>query len=195
MMTIAYQIGSGLYLNLTNRCTNNCEFCVRRDKSGLEGHELWLDREPDFTEVIKAIGDPTKYAEVVFVGFGEPLTRIELVKQVAQWLKDQQMPVRINTNGQANLIHGRNVLPELEGLVDTISISLNATSAEEYDRLCHSVYGEEAYTALLDFTKEAKKYIPNVILSIVDYGGVDITRAKDIASELGVKLRVREYIE
>ncbi len=195
MMTIAYQIGSGLYLNLTNRCTNNCEFCVRRDKSGLEGHELWLDREPDFTEVIKAIGDPTKYAEVVFVGFGEPLTRIELVKQVAQWLKDQQMPVRINTNGQANLIHSRNVLPELEGLVDTISISLNATSAEEYDRLCHSVYGEEAYTALLDFTKEAKKYIPNVILSIVDYGGVDITRAKDIASELGVKLRVREYIE
>lgn len=194
-MTIAYQIGEKLYLNLTNRCSNNCEFCIRTGSQGMEGHNLWLEREPEFDEVIEAIGDPTPFEEVVFVGFGEPLERVELVKQVAKWLKEQNMLVRINTNGQANLIHGRNVVPELEGLVDVISISLNATSAKEYDQLCHSVYGEKAYDAMLSFAKECNKYIPRVILSIVDYGGVDIAKARKIADEVGVELRVREYIE
>lgn len=195
MMTIAYQIGDNLYLNLTNRCSNDCEFCVRRDKSGLEGHELWLEREPEYAEIIEAIGDPTRYNEVVFVGFGEPLSRIDMVKQVAKWLKEQGVFIRINTNGQANLINGFDVLPELAGLVDAISISLNATSAEEYDKLCHSVYGEEAYGALLEFTREAKNYIPKVTLSIVNYGGVVLEKAQKIADQIGVDLRVREYIE
>ncbi|AZR74432.1 radical SAM protein [Anoxybacter fermentans] len=194
-MTIAYQIGNKLYLNVTNRCTNDCDFCIRRGKTGIEGHNLWLEKEPQYEEVIKAIGDPTPYEEIVFVGFGEPLYRIDLVKEVARWIKAHGVPVRVDTNGQANLIHGRNVVPELKGLLDTISISLNATSAKEYDRLCHSVYGEDAYDAMLNFAKEAKKYIPRVILSVVDYGGVDLEKARKIAEEMGVEFRVREYIE
>ncbi|MCK4261343.1 MAG: TatD family nuclease-associated radical SAM protein [Halanaerobiales bacterium] len=194
-MTIAYQIESKLYLNLTNRCSNDCEFCVRRDKEGLEGYKLWLEKEPEYAEVIQAIGDPHKYEEVVFVGFGEPLYRIELVKEVARWLKGKNVMVRVDTNGQGNLIHGRNVVPELEGLVDVISISLNADTAEGYDRLCHSIYGKEAYDAMLDFAREAKKYIPQVILSVVDYGGINIDKAKKIVDEIGVELRVREYIK
>lgn len=194
-MTIAYSMGNKLYLNLTNRCSNDCEFCVRRGSEGIGGHKLWLDEEPEYDDVIKAIGDPTKYEEVVFVGFGEPLYRLELVKEVAQWLKGQGMRVRIDTNGQANLIHDRNVAPELAGLVDTISISLNATTAEEYDRLCHSIYGVEAYDAMLAFAQEAKKYVPRVILSIVDYGNVDVQKAREITDSIGVELRVREFIQ
>lgn len=194
-MTIAYRLGNRLYLNLTNRCTNDCKFCLRRGKSGVAGYQLWLEREPDFAEVIQAMGDLKDYTEVVFVGFGEPLIRIELVKQIASWIKDYGKPVRVDTNGQANLIHRRNILPELEGLIDVISISLNATSAEEYDQLCQSVYGEAAYPALLNFAKEAKKYIPRVILSIVDDGQIDIKKAQQITDDLGVELRVRDYIE
>lgn len=194
-MTIAYQLGNRLYLNLTNRCTNDCKFCLRRGKSGVAGHQLWLDQEPSLTDVIQVMGDLDEYEEVVFVGFGEPLIRIELVKQIANWVKDRGKPVRVDTNGQANLIHGRNIVPELQGLVDTISISLNATSAEKYDQLCQSIYGETAYQAILDFTKEAKKYIPRVILSIVDYEDIDIEKAREITDDLGVELRVRDYIE
>ena len=195
-MTIAYQMGNKLYLNLTNRCTNRCNFCVRNDNTGLAGHNLWLDREPEYNEVLQAIGDNLdSYEEVVFVGFGEPLTRIELVKKVANWLKEQGARVRVDTNGQANLIHKRNVVPELSGLVDVVSISLNATSADEYDQLCHSIYGEEGYYAMLEFAKEAKKYIPRVILSVVDYGGVDVDKARKIAEKLGTEYRVRTYIK
>lgn len=194
-MTIAYSMGNKLYLNLTNRCSNDCEFCVRRGSEGIGGHQLWLDREPEYDDVIKAIGDPKPYEEVVFVGFGEPLYRLELVKEVAGWLKERGVKIRIDTNGQANLIHDRNVAPELAGLADTVSISLNATTAEEYDRLCHSIYGKEAYDAMLEFAKEAKKYVPRVILSIVDYGGVDIEKAREITDQIGAELRVREFIQ
>ncbi len=194
-MTITYQIENKLYLNLTNRCSNDCEFCIRRGREGLEGHQLWLEKEPEYDEVIQAIGDPTQYEEIVFVGFGEPLYRIELVKKVARWLKEKNVIVRVDTNGHANLIHDRNVVPELEGLVDIISISLNADNAEEYDRLCHSIYGKEAFDAMLNFAKEAKKYIPRVILSLVDYGGVNVENAQKIADKVGVELRVREYIK
>jgi TatD family-associated radical SAM protein len=194
-MTIAYSMGNKLYLNLTNRCSNDCEFCVRRGSEGLGGHKLWLEQEPEFDEVIQAIGDPTKYEEVVFVGFGEPLYRLELVKQVAAWLKERGMRVRVDTNGHANLIHGRNVAPELAGLVDTVSISLNATTAEEYDRLCHSIYGVEAYAGMLEFAKEVKQYVSRVILSIVDYGEVDVQKAREITDSIGVELRVREFIK
>ena len=37
-------------------------------------------------------------------------------------------PVRINTNGHANLFLGRDVTPELAGRIDTISISLNGST-------------------------------------------------------------------
>lgn len=193
-MTVAYHMDNKLYLNLTNRCTNDCEFCIRRGSTGIGGHNLWLDHEPDFAEVIAAIGDPTRYEEVVFVGYGEPLTRLDLVKEIAQWLKKQNMRVRVDTNGQANLIHGRNIIPELEGLVDTVSISLNATTAEKYDDLCHSIYGLKAYEAVLEFAAEAKKYIPRVIMSIVNYGEVEVEKARQITDKLGVELRVREFI-
>jgi len=195
MAEIAYELGNSLYINLTNRCTNACEFCIRKTEKGV-GYDLWLDREPDTREIIAALKekDPLKYEEVVFCGYGEPLLRIKEVVEVARWLKEIGVKkVRINTNGLANRYHGRNILPELKGLVDVISISLNAQDAETYQRVSRSRYGQEAYAEVLKFIEESKKYIPEVVVTVVRWEGVDVIDAKKVAERLGVKLRVREF--
>ncbi|MDY0190346.1 MAG: TatD family nuclease-associated radical SAM protein [Desulfuromonas sp.] len=190
---IAYRIRNSLYLNITNRCTNSCIFCAKFRDFNVKGHHLKLDHEPDFAEVIAAIGDPTKYDEVVFCGYGEPLLRLQLVKQVAQWLKQHQAKVRINTDGQANLVHQRNIIPELKGLVDTISISLNAPDAEHYQQICRSTFGADGYASVRQFIKLAADTIPEVIASAVTVPGIDIAACASICHELGVKFRSRIY--
>jgi TatD DNase family protein len=162
----------------------------------VKGHELQLDHDPSVEEVKRAIGDPTRYAEIVFCGYGEPLLRLDLIKEISRWLKDRGVKVRINSDGQANLVHGRNILPELEGLVDAISISLNAPSQEDYQRLCQSKYGaEKSYQAVKDFIAQAGQYIPEVIATAVTYPGIDIVACEKVAAELGVPFRAREYNE
>ena len=190
---IAYTIRNSLYLNITNRCTNSCTFCAKFKDFTVKGHQLCLEREPDFDEVIDAIGDPAAFDEVVFCGYGEPLLRLELVKQIASWLKKEGKQVRINSDGQANLVHGRNILPELAGLVDAISISLNAPDAATYQHHCQSEFGEAGYAAILDFLKEAKKQIPSVTATAVTLPGLDIEACRAIAEEIGVYFRAREY--
>ncbi len=192
---IAYQIRNSLYLNITNRCTNSCIFCAKFDDFVVKGHELKLASEPTLEEIKQAIGEPKKYSEVVFCGYGEPLLRLDLVKDLAGWLQQQGVKVRINTDGQANLAHKRNILPELQGLVDAISVSLNAATAEEYQRLCQSSFGEQSYQAVKEFIRQARQYIPEVIASAVTYPGVDIAGCRQTADELGVQFRVREYQE
>ena len=193
---LAYPIRDSLYLNITNRCTNQCAFCAKFRSYTVKGHYLELSHEPDFNEVIAAIGDPSRYKEVVFCGYGEPLIRLDLVKEVAKWLKSKGLKVRINTDGLANLVHGRNILPELKGLVDSISVSLNAESAERYVKICRPPQGEAAYDAVKAFIKEAKNYIPDIQASIVALPGVPVERCREIAEkELGVKFRAREYNE
>lgn len=190
---ITYQIRDSLYLNITNRCTNRCVFCAKFDDFVVKGHELKLDHEPDMAELKQAIGDPSRYTEVVFCGYGEPLLRLDLVKELSGWLKKQGVRVRINSDGQANLVHGRNVLPELAGKVDAISVSLNASNAAEYSRLCPSPYGEAGYRAVVDFLRNAPRYIPEVVATAVTYPGVDMAACEAVARELGVTFRAREY--
>lgn len=193
-MTITYEYKNHLYLNITNRCQNRCVFCIREGAKGIGGYDLWLEEEPSAEEVIEAIGDAGTYDEIVFCGFGEPLTRIEVVKEVCRRLKDTYaVPIRINTNGLANLVHGRNILPELAGLVDIISISLNAASSEEYQRISRPKIGEDSYQEVLNFITEAKEHIPRVITSVVDYPGVDVEGARRKSEELGVEFRIRSY--
>jgi TatD DNase family protein len=193
---IAYRIRNSLYLNITNRCTNACIFCARFTNFMVKGHRLKLDHEPSTEEVKKAIGDPTAYDEVVFCGYGEPLIRLDLVKEIARWLRGKGVKVRINTNGQANLIHGRNILPELAGLVNVLSISLNAPNAETYQRLCRSRFGEKGYEGAKEFLREAKKHIPSVTATAVAIPGIDMEACRKVAEEeLGVKFRKREYNE
>lgn len=190
---IAYQIGPRLYLNITNKCTNNCYFCVRNLAPGVAGYDLRLDEAPSLEEIIFAIGDPKEYSEIVFCGYGEPLIRLDTVKAVAKWIKDQGGAVRVDTNGLANLYHGRNILPELAGLVDAISISLNAENGEKYCRICRPAFGEESFPALLDFIEQAKRYIPRVRVSVVDVSEIDIEACRELARHLGAEFKVRHY--
>jgi TatD DNase family protein len=192
---IAYAIRNSLYLNITNRCTNHCTFCAKFDDFTVKGHQLCLEREPTTEEVITAIGAPDSFDEVVFCGYGEPLIRLDLVKEVARWLKQKGKTVRINTDGQANLLHGRNILPELNGLVDSISVSLNAPDAASYQEICQSEFGEQGYQAILDFLQDAKQHIPSVTATAVTLPGLDIDSCRKIADQIGVEFRERIYNE
>lgn len=193
---IVYPIRNSLYLNITNRCSNRCTFCAKNVSYIVKGHDLELAREPSAEELIQAVGDPKKYEEIVFCGFGEPLLRLDTVKAVAAELKKKGARVRIDTDGQANLIYNRNILPELGGLVDAISVSLNAENAAKYHRLCRSPFGEAGFQGILDFIREAKKVIPEVVATIVEMPGVDVEACRRLAEdELGVKFKRRAYDE
>ena len=205
-MTITYEYEDALYVNLTNRCNCNCEFCLRHGKaqgSIYTEDSLWLEHEPSRQEAMDSFlsRDVCSYREIVFCGYGEPTYRLDdilwLVDQLKARFGDKLPPVRINTNVHANLILGRDVCPELKGRIDTVSISLNAITAQEYVALCHPVQGEAAYQAMLDFARESKQYVPHVILTIVDKDKTpeEIQTCKDIARDLGVKLRIRSFID
>ncbi len=187
---IAYKIRNSLYLNITNRCSNACTFCVRFHTDFVKGYNLRLSREPDLVELKEAIGNPKDYDEIVFCGYGEPLLRLDLVKALARWIKDRGGRVRINTNGQGNLIHGRNILPELKGLVDRFSISLNAPDEETYNKICQP-FQEGAFQAVVEFIREAVRTVPEVTVTVVEMEGLDIEACKKLASELGARFKVR----
>lgn len=191
---IAYPIRNSLYLNITNRCTNYCTFCAKFKSYTVKGHYLRLSEEPDFEDVLKAVGDdPLKYDEIVFCGFGEPLIRLDLVRKAGMHFKRMGCRIRIDTDGLANLVHGRNVLPELM-FVDVISVSMNAPDSETYQKLVKTPFGDSAYPAVLYFLREAKKYIPKVVASVVAVPGLDIEACRKVAEDdIGVAFRVREY--
>lgn len=199
-MTITYEVGTALYVNITNRCSNRCDFCIRNNGDGAYGSDsLWLQKEPTCEEILDSITsrDLSAYTEIVFCGYGEPTERLEDMLFVAEQLKTIfQLPIRVNTNGQSSLLYGKDTAPMYEGLIDTVSISLNAPNAEEYDRVCHSKFGIAAYEGLLDFAARVKHYVPNVMLTVVDIAltPCEIEQCKQIAERVGVPLRVRKYI-
>ncbi|MEW6713957.1 MAG: YchF/TatD family DNA exonuclease [Nitrospirota bacterium] len=189
---IAYRIRDSLYLNITSRCTNSCGFCVRFNTSYVKGHNLKLDNEPSAEELVKAIGEPDRYKEIVFCGLGEPMLRLDVVKEISAWVKQKGGKVRINTNGHGNLIHKRNIIPELSGIVDSLSISLDAEDAVKYEQVCKPAF-TDAFNGIISFIKEAKKIIPEVTVTVVAIPEIDIDKCRAIAEELGVELRVREF--
>ncbi len=190
---IAYPIRNSLYLNITNRCSAACSFCVRYQTDFVKGHNLRLAEEPSADALIKEIGDPARYAEVVFCGYGEPTLRLDVVKAVATEVKRRGGRVRIDTNGHANLINKRNVLPELAGLVDAVSVSLNAQNAELYNKISQPQFGIATYDAVQEFIREAVQYIPDVTATVVALPEVDLEACRKLADGLGAKFRVREY--
>jgi TatD DNase family protein len=189
---IAYKIRDSLYLNITNRCTNKCGFCVRFRTNYVKGYNLRLETEPTTTQIIEAIKDPKAFKEVVFCGIGEPLLRLDVVKDVSRWVKRQGGKVRINTNGHGNLIHGRNILPELKGIVDSISVSLDAENERKYNKICKPLI-KGAFNGVISFIKEAKRYIPEVKITVVKIPQIDIKKCHAIAKDLGVELRIRKF--
>lgn len=195
MNTYTYQIDENLYINLTNKCTNECSFCVRNEKSSYFGHKLWLEKEPTAQDVIAQIPDVKKYKEIVFCGFGEPTIKLFELLKIAEYVKANGGTTRLNTNGHGNLIHKRDISIDLAGKIDKINVSLNESSAKEYEKLCKPAF-KNAFTALQDFAKACKNQNIDVWFSVVDCIGEEkIAKCKEIAKNCGVTLRVREFIK
>jgi TatD family-associated radical SAM protein len=200
-MTITYQVKDAVYVNLTNRCPCNCTFCLRQNGSGVFGSgPLWLEREPTLDEVTASLDgwDYTRFREVVFCGYGEPTERLDILLAAAEHLKrrDPTLRVRVNTNGLSDLINGKPTAPLFAGKVDCLSISLNTDDAAEYLDLCRPKFGATAYPALLAFTKEAAAAVPEVVMTVVDEPVTSKQkqeRCRQIAANLGARLRVRPY--
>jgi TatD family-associated radical SAM protein len=191
-----------LYVNLTNRCPCSCKFCIRTNGEGAYGSDpLWLEREPTRQEVIDAIesANPLSYSEIVFCGYGEPTERLDDLVEVAQYLKSKHpsLPIRLNTNGLSDLIAGEPTAHRFYGVIDSISISLNASTSEAYCEMCRPRFGLKSYEAMLSFTSQVRKFVPDVVMSIVatsDTPDTEILACRDICDRLGVQLRVRQYI-
>ena len=198
--TLAYLLDGKIYINLTNRCTNSCIFCLRNDKDDVCGKNMWLDSE-NFTaqDVIEQIENLPLSQEITFCGYGEPLLKLDILKEVAEYIKEKHpdIKLRINTNGHANFVYKRNVCEELKGLIDTISVSLNGATEEEYNELSKPSF-KGAYDEVKKFIKASSDTGINTVATIVEgYKGrhLDIEACKTIAKDLGATLRVREWIE
>lgn len=203
MMTITYEYEKGLYVNLTNRCDCSCVFCLRHSghKGSIYADDLWLEHEPTREEALADLlrRDLPSYEELVFCGFGEPMFRVDDIVWLCDRLRESVPglpPIRINTNGHANLIHGRDVTPLLKGRVDALSISLNAATPEAYTAVTRPRDGTAAWYAMLDFARQARDVVPRVTFTIVDMDKTpaEIAACRAIADGLGVSFRVRTYI-
>ena len=203
METISYEYEGALYVNLTNRCDCACVFCLRHNghKGSIYADDLWLDHEPTREEALRDLlgRDLAGYRELVFCGFGEPTFRLDDILWLVDELKRMAPglpPVRINTNGHANLLHGRNMCPDLQGRIDVLSISLNGSTPEEYLAVTRPRDGLLAWEAMLEFTREAVRYVPTVMMTVVDKdkSPEELERCRVLCESLGAQLRVRAYI-
>ena len=201
--TITYEYGDNLYVNPTNRCDFNCTFCLRHNQSSggsIYTHNLWLEREPTREELLASIEsrDLFRYKQLVFVGFGEPTYRFDDICWVIDRMKEHGTKIytRMDTNGTGCLINGRDICPDFEGRFDMVSVSLNTDSEEEYNAVCHPRFAG-AYQAMKDFAREVRKYVPTVMMTVVDttITPEQIERCRRICEEeIGAVYRVRAYI-
>lgn len=206
--TIVYEYNNGLYLNITNRCPNLCSFCIKL-KWGMKyrGHDLTLKKEPSLEDIIKEVGSmfaKKSYNEIVFCGYGEPLMRWDVVKEVASCIKSgkginvpKDIKIRINTNGFGNIINKRDITPEMKGIIDSLSISLNTVDKEKWYEIMRPLdeYKEGAFESVIEFIKNSKMWVKEVIVTAVDIRGVNTKDVEDFAHKIGVGFRLRPYLE
>ncbi|MBR6581565.1 MAG: TIGR04100 family radical SAM protein [Ruminococcus sp.] len=200
-MTISYEVGKNLYLNLTNQCPCACTFCIRNNSDGAYGSDpLWLEHEPTMEEIKADLSkrDISAYNEVIFCGFGEPTCRLDALLETAEWLKSNcaNVKLRLNTNGLGDLVNNRPIAEELCEVIDTISVSLNAGTKDEYMKVTRPKY-ENAWEAMQKFTADCVKTGKSqVIMSVVDVIPPEqIEASRNVAESLGATLRVRTYDE
>lgn len=206
---LVYLLDGKIYINLTNRCTNDCIFCLRKDKDDVVGQTLWLDDENSTADdVIRQFEEKRNelltthnlpFKEVIFCGYGEPMLKFDVMKQVAKYIKDKypETKIRVNTNGHANYVYKKNIVPECKGLIDEFSVSLNGSTKEEYDELSQPKF-DEAYDEMKKFIKACFDEGISVVASVVEgYKGrhLDLEKCEEIAKSLGAKFRVREWIK
>lgn len=200
-MTVTYEVDGGLYINVTNRCTNSCDFCIRNNADGAYGSEsLWLLREPSVEEILEAVlgRDLPSYKEVVFCGYGEPTIRLDVIGAVARGIKEKypKTRIRVNTNGHSDLIFGRDTAPDFEGCFDTVSISLNAPTNEKYCAVCHSAFGDKTLDGIIKFASNVKNYVQKTRFTVVKESLTEkeLEECQRIADACGVELYARTYI-
>ncbi|WP_434310336.1 TIGR04100 family radical SAM protein [Hominifimenecus sp. rT4P-3] len=200
-MTILYEVGDSLYINLTNKCPCACTFCLRQTRNHMENSgSLWLEHTPSLEEVLAEFPkyDMTRYREIVFCGFGEPMEALDVLLAVAKYCKAHySQPIRINTNGLAALIHKKPVAPLLEGLIDTVSISLNTPNKDRYHELVRPKFGDISYDAMLKFAKDCTKYVPKVVLTTVETTLTKEEEAQclEICKSIGAVYRIRPWVD
>lgn len=199
MADIIYSLGTGVYVNITNKCPCNCAFCIRSQKDALgSASNLWFDSEPSFEEIKKEIEgfDFSQCKEIVFCGYGEPTNAYDNLIKSASLLKEKYpgVKLRLNTNGLSDLINGKSTAKELSKYFDCISVSLNQPTAEKYDILTRNIFKGKAFNAMLDFTRECVKYCQNVRMTVVDViSKDDIEECRKLAESLGADFKVRSF--
>ncbi len=189
---ITYALHGNCYINLTNRCTLRCSFCPKFNKQwDVKGYTLRLKSEPDRKQILAAVNDPSNYNEIVFCGLGEPTLRLYEMLTVATQLKQHGGRIRVNTDGLANAVYGRDITPLLNGCVDALSISLNTQNEKLYLQHCRPLINN-AYHHMLEFVHAAREHVPDITLTAIDgLNKVDMSACEDIANKLGVKFRKR----
>ncbi len=196
MDTYIYKYGDAVYINLTNKCTNRCAFCIRNKHKGVDGYDLWLEKEPEAKDVINLLEQVKDETKFVFCGFGEPTMRLGALLEIAGYLKKRGAHVRLNTNGQGSAYAGYDIAPSLRGLVDKVSVSMNAPDAARYDSICQSVYGEKAFDNMLGFAKSCVAQGIDTVLTVVDViGAEEIEKCRAIASSIGAGFRIRSHVD
>lgn len=197
--TYLYTLDGNLYVNLTNKCSNGCDFCVRNERTSYYGNYLWLrNGEPTAEKVIaaaKGFGDLSRFKEVVFCGFGEPTYRVAEMLALCDYFHEKGLKTRLNTNGQGNLINKRDITPELKGKIDFVNISLNASCYEKYQPICRSQFKEAGFAGLIEFAKLCRRNGVACRFSIVDcIGEAEVEACKLLAESVKIPLYVRKYI-
>lgn len=199
MNTILYEVHDNIYVNLTNRCPCACVFCIRQNRDHMENSgSLWLEHEPSLEEVKAEFEkfDMSRYKELVFCGFGEPTERLGVLLETAAFVKEKYgLPIRINTNGLGNLVNGKSIEPLFNGLIDTVSISLNTPNAKKYEELVRPKFKEKAFDAMLTFAENCTQYVPKVVMTTVSttLTKEEEERCADICRKIGVTYRIRPY--
>lgn len=197
--TILYEVHNNLYVNLTNKCPCNCTFCLRQTRDHMEeSASLWLEHEPSVEELKEEFKkfDMNRYEEVVFCGFGEPTERLQVLLETAAYVKQEYgNRIRVNTNGLSDLVNGTATAPMFQGVIDTVSISLNTPKPERYLELTRSRFGIQSFEAVLAFAKEVKQYVDTVILTTVDttLSREEEEACRTICEKIGVAYRIRPW--
>ncbi len=198
-MTIFYKFEGKLYINITNGCPCRCVFCIRDNADSISGNDsLWLEHEPSFEEITAAFDafDKTGMTDAVFCGYGEPVIRADMIVRVAEYIKaNSDMKIRLNTNGLVRLIHPDFDINRFGGVIDSVSISLNAPDAKRYNEVTRPSFGEQSFDAMLKFASDMKSVVSAVGFTVVDIiSQEEISRCQALADSLGIPLRVRHYV-
>jgi TatD DNase family protein len=192
--SFTYLLDKALYINVTNRCNADCTFCRRKEDPFLRGYNLGMKKseEPLAEVYIKEIGDPKKYDEIVFCGYGEPTIRWEIVKEVAKYIKANGGRTRINTDGHGNIINKKDITPEMKDLIDIVSISFNSSNPKQYSELMR--VSEDHFKEMKKFAIKAKPFVKKVVMTVVSLDEIEIEKSRKVVEEeIGAEFRIRNY--